>query len=171
MATSMISIAGAGIWWGLRGRERWRRTIAAATISVFGGTAIVVAAHRFLTSAPTHVTRFAERTGGVAGIWHKLLDRLGVGVDLIKTNPVALVPVIGVIATLALVLKPTPPIRITFVEAPVWRAALLTIAIASLVAYAVNDSGAAAIGEGFTTSFAALLYVSLLRRNGIMEEA
>jgi hypothetical protein len=81
------------------------------------------------------------------------------------------VPVIGLIATLVLVLRPTPPIRTTFVETPVWKAALLTITIASLVAYAVNDSGAAAIGEGFTTSFAALLYVSLLRRNGIMEEA
>ena len=52
-----------------------------------------------------------------------------------------------------------------------WRAALLAIVLASIVAYLANDSGAAAIGEGFTTSFAALLYVSLLRRNDIMEEA
>ena len=171
IGAAITLFAGAGIWWGLRGQEPWARTLAAAAVSVIVGTGLVVVAHRFLTSAPTHITRFAESTGGLAGLWHKLVDRLGVGVDLIHQNPFALVPVVGVIATLVLVLRPIPPVRITFVEAPAWRAALLTIVIASLVAYAVNDSGAAAIGEGFTTSFAALLYVSLLRRNGIMEEA
>ena len=171
IGAAITLFAGAGVWWGLRGQERWTRTLAAAAVSVMAGTGLIVVAHRFLTSAPTHITRFAESTGGLAGLWHKLVDRLGVGVDLIHQNPFALVPVAGVIATLALVLRPIPSVRITFVEAPLWRAALLTIVIASLVAYAVNDSGAAAIGEGFTTSFAALLYVSLLRRNGIMEEA
>jgi hypothetical protein len=171
IGAAVTLFAGAGIWWGLRGEQPWTRTVAASAVSVLAGTGLVVIAHRYLTSAPTHITRFAESTGGIAGLWHKLVDRLGVGVDLIKANPFALVPVIGVIATLVLVLRPTPPVRITFVEAPVWKAALLTIVIASVFAYLVNDSGAAAIGEGFTTSFAALLYVSLLRRNGIMEEA
>ena len=171
IGAAVTLFAGAGIWWGLRGEQPWTRTVAASAVSVLAGTGLVVFAHRYLTSAPTHITRFAESTGGIAGLWHKLVDRLGVGVDLIRANPFALVPVIGVIATLVLVLRPTPPVRITFVEAPVWKAALLTIVIASLFAYLVNDSGAAAIGEGFTTSLAALLYVSLLRRNGIMEEA
>jgi len=38
---------------------------------------------------------------------------------------------------------------------------LLTIVVGSVVAYLVNDSGAAAVGEGLTTSLAGMLYVSL----------
>ncbi len=162
--------AGAGIWWGLRGRAGWVRTTIASLISVAAGTALVVIAHRFLTSAPTHITRFAEHSGGLSGVWTKLVDRLEVGTDLIARNPFGLAPVIGVFFTLLLVLRPPTVVRVTFTEAPWWRAALLAIVLGSLVAYVVNDSGAAAIGEGFTTSFAALLYVSLLRRNDIMEE-
>jgi hypothetical protein len=36
------------------------------------------------------------------------------------------------------------------------------------VAYLVNDSGAAAVGEGLTTSLAGMLYVSLRWRDGMM---
>jgi hypothetical protein len=171
LGAAVTLFAAAGVWWGLRGEAGWRRTSVAAVVAVVAGTGLVVIAHRFLTSAPTHVTRFAEHAGGLSGLWHKLVDRLGVGVDLIRANPFALVPVVGVLVTLGLVLRPTPKIRITFVEAPVWRVALLTIVIGSIVAYLANDSGTAAIGEGFTTSLGGLLYVSLLRRNGIMEEA
>lgn len=163
--------AAAGIWWGLRGRIGRLRTAVAATGSVVVGSAIVVGANRYLTSAPTHIARFVEGADGLGAIWGKLVDRLQVGVDLIVRNPFALVPVIGVLATLALVLRPPASLVVTFDEAPVWRDALLAIALGSLVAYVANDSGPAALGQGFTTSLGALLYVSLLRRNGIMEEA
>ena len=170
LGAAVTLFAGAGIWWGLRGELGWARTTLASIVAVAVGTGAVVFAHRYLTSAPTHITRFAERTEGLASFWSKLIDRLQVGTDLIARNPFALVPVLGVLGTLALVLWPPAPVRLTFTEAPVWRAALLAIVLASIVAYLANDSGAAAIGEGFTTSFAALLYVSLLRRNDIMEE-
>ena len=51
---------------------------------------------------------------------------------------------------------------------PSWRLALLTIVAGSVVAYLVNDSGAAALGEGLTTSLAGMLYVSLRWRDGMM---
>jgi hypothetical protein len=169
IGAAVTLFAAAGIWWGLDRDLTWWRTAAAAALATLGGTGLVVFAHRYLTTAPTHITRFAEQTGGISGVWSKVVDRLGVGTHLIAANPFALVPVIGVLGTLAVVLRPPAPVRITFDEAPVWKTALLTILLGSIVAYVVNDSGAAAIGEGFTTALGGLLYVSLLRRNGIME--
>lgn len=169
IGAAVTLFAGAGIWWGLGRDLTWWRTAVAAALATIVGTGLVVAAHRYLTSAPTHITRFAEHTGGLSGVWSKVVDRLAVGTHLIAANPFALVPVIGVLGTLAVVLRPPAPVRITFDEAPVWRTALLTVLLGSVVAYLVNDSGAAAIGEGFTTALGGLLYVSLLRRNGIME--
>ena len=90
------------------------------------------------------------------------------GSDLIADNPFALVPVIGVLVMLVVVLRPPEPIRRSFDAAPAWRLALLTIVVGSVVAYLVNDSGAAAIGEGLTTSLAGMLYVSLRWRDGMM---
>ncbi len=171
MGGAATLFAAAGIWWGLRGGVGRLRTASAALAAVLVGTALVVVAHRYLGSVSTHIARFSEDTGGIAGIWDKLVDRLQVGTDLIAANPFALAPVVGVLLTLVAVLRPPVSIRITFDEAPVWRSALLAIVLGSVVAYLTNDSGAAAIGEGFTTSLGALLFVSLLRRNDIMGEA
>jgi hypothetical protein len=169
IGAAITLFAGAGIWWGLGRDLPWWRTVVASALATILGTGLVVVAHRYLTSAPTHITRFAEHTGGLSGVWSKVVDRLSVGTHLIAANPFALVPVIGVLGTLVVVLRPPAPVRVTFDEAPVWRKALLTILLASIVAYLVNDSGAAAIGEGFNTALGGLLYVSLLRRNDIME--
>ena len=171
IGAAVTLFAAAGIWWGVRRRAGWLRTTSAVLAAAVSGTTLVVVAHRFLTSAPTHVTRFPEHTGGVTALWEKLVDRLQVGTDLIAANPFALVPVIGVLVTLMTVLRPPMSVRITFEEAPAWRDALLAILLGSVAAYVANDSGAAAIGQGFTTSLGALLFVSLLRRNDIMEEA
>ena len=94
IGAAVTLFAAAGIWWGLRGglvvvahgdrgcrRDRRRRR------------SLVVVAHRYLTSAATHITAFSEHTGGIAGLWDKFVDRLGVGADLIADNPFALVPV------------------------------------------------------------------------------
>jgi hypothetical protein len=168
IGAAVTLFAAAGIWWGLRGGLVWWRTAIAAVASIAAGTILVVAAHRYLTSAPTHITTFSEHTGGIAGLWEKFVDRLGVGFDLIADNPFALLPVIGVLVMLVVVLRPPGPIRRSFEEAPVWRLALLTIVVGSVVAYLVNDSGAAAMGEGLTTSLAGMLYVSLRLRDDMM---
>ena len=146
----------------------WWRTAIAAVAAIAAGAILVVVAHRYLTSAATHITAFSEHTGGVAGLWDKFVDRLGVGADLITDNPFALVPVVGVLVMLGVVLRPPAPIRRSFDAEPVWRLALLTIVVGSVVAYLVNDSGAAAVGEGLTTSLAGMLYVSLRLRDDMM---
>jgi hypothetical protein len=168
IGAAVTLFAAAGIWWGLRGELAWWRTAIAALAAIAVGTVLVVIAHRYLTSATTHITTFSEHTGGVGGLWHKFVDRLGVGTDLIVRNPFALLPVIGVLAMLFVVLRPPEPIRESFREAPVWRLALLTIVTASIVAYLVNDSGAAAVGEGLTTALGGSLYVSLRWRDRMM---
>ncbi len=168
IGAAVTLFAAAGIWWGLRGGLVWWRTAIAAVGAIAAGTILVVVAHRYLTSAATHITTFSERTGGIAGLWEKFVDRLGVGFDLIADNPFALLPVFGVLVMLVVVLRPPGPIRRSFDEAPVWRLALLTIVVGSVVAYLVNDSGAAAVGEGLTTSLAGMLYVSLRLRDDMM---
>jgi hypothetical protein len=168
IGAAVTLFAAAGIWWGLRGGLAWWRTALASIAAVAAGTVSVVIAHRYLTSAATHITTFSEHTGGIGSVWDKLVDRLGVGVDLIADNPFALLPVIGVLCMLIAVLRPPRAIRPSFEEAAVWRLALLTIVVASVVAYVVNDSGAAAVGEGLTTSLAGMLYVSLRGRDGMM---
>ncbi len=168
IGAAVTLFAGAGIWWGLRGGLAWWRTAIAATAAIAAGTLSVVIAHRFLTDAATHITTFSEDTGGIGGLWRKFADRLGVGADLIANNPLALVPVIGVVVMLGVVLRPPEVVRASFEAAPVWRLALLTIVTTSVIAYLVNDSGAAAVGEGLTTSLAGMLYVSLRWRAGMM---
>ena len=168
IGAAVTLFAAAGIWWGLRGELGWWRTALAAVVGVAGGVVLVVIAHRYLTSAATHITTFSEHTGGIGGLWNKLVDRLGVGTDLIANNPFALLPVVGVLVMLVVVLRPPRVVGASFRDAPVWRLALLTIVTGSIVAYLVNDSGAAALGEGLTTSLAGMLYVSLRWRDGMM---
>jgi hypothetical protein len=168
IGAAVTLFAAAGIWWGLRGELGWWRTALAAVVGVAGGVVLVVIAHRYLTSAATHITTFSEHTGGIGGLWNKLVDRLAVGTDLIANNPFALIPVVGVLVMLFVVLRPPRVIEAPFRDAPVWRLALLTIVVGSIVAYVVNDSGAAALGEGLTTSLAGMLYVSLRWRDGMM---
>jgi hypothetical protein len=165
--------AAAGIWWGLRadGSRLRPATLLRVAATVAGTVAVVVVAHRYLAGAPTHISRFASDTGGLAGLWEKFADRLGVGMDLIVRNPFGLIPVVGVLGTLWLVLRPPAGLRPSLTDHPAWRDALVTILLGSVVAYVVNDSGAAAIGLGFGTALGGLLYVSLTDAPGKMEAA
>ena len=121
IGAAVTLFAAAGIWWGLRGGLSWWRTTIAAVAAIVAGAIVVVVAHRYLTSAATHITAFSEHTGGVAGLWDKFVDRLGLGADLIADNPFALVPVVGVLVMLGVVLRPPAPIRRSFDAEPVWR--------------------------------------------------
>jgi hypothetical protein len=165
--------AAAGIWWGLRadGSRLRPATLLRVLATVAGTVAVVLVAHRYLTGTPTHISRFASDTEGLVGLWEKFVDRLGVGMDLIVRNPFGLIPVVGILATLWLVLHPPAGLRPSLTEHPAWRDALVTISLGSVVAYVVNDSGAAAIGLGFGTALGGLLYVSLTDAPGKMEAA
>ena len=155
--------AAAGLWLAQRrlGRIGWKGAVLTAVIVVVG-VVIVLLAHRFLTSSPTHITRFEESPGGLGGMWGTFTDRLMVGWRLIVLNPFALVPVLGLPVVLVVLLRPPAPLRGPLAAHPEWRDALLVTILASMVAYVANDSGAAACGLGFALGLGGLFYVSLI---------
>lgn len=162
--------AAAGLWLPVRAHRRlgWREVAFAAAVVIVGAVVVLVA-HRF-SPLPTHVTRF-EETEGAGGVWATFVDRLGVGWRLIRRNPFALVPVVGVLATLAAVLRPPASMRESLARHPAWRDALLVMLLTSVVAYVVNDSGPAACGLGFGMALGGLLYVSVAERTWKMVAA
>lgn len=169
---SIALFAAAGLWLALRARGRlgWKEVAFACTVVVVG-IGMILLAHRFLTSTPTHITRFVETGGGIGGVWRTLTDRLLVGWRLIERNPFALIPALGVPASLLAVLRPAAPVREAFARQPEWRDAILVILLASAVAYVANDSGAAACGLGFGLGLGGLLYVSCAEQTWKMDAA
>jgi hypothetical protein len=164
LGAAVSLFAAAGLWVGLRlrGRFGWREAGLAIGV-VIVGTAIVLVAHRFLTSTPTHVTRFEEGAGHSLGrIWGTFTHRLGTGWSLIERNPFALVPAIGLPVTLLVVLVPPPPIKAALARYSVWRDVLLVTLLAGIVAYVANDTGPAAAGIAFGMALGGLVYVSLI---------
>ncbi|HVE74167.1 MAG TPA: hypothetical protein VNA30_03625 [Mycobacteriales bacterium] len=92
--------------------------------------------------ARTHLGRFAHQVyDGAAG---SVLRRKATAVlDLLFHSPVtALLPLV-VAAAVFLVLRPPPTLRTAFERDPGWRHGLLALGVASLIGFAVNDSGAA----------------------------
>ncbi|MFB3738004.1 MAG: hypothetical protein ACE14W_03445, partial [Candidatus Velamenicoccus archaeovorus] len=172
LGASVTLFAAAGIWLAVRGWDRpgWRPILTAiATVAV--GTALVLLAHRFLTSAPTHVTRFEETAGrSVSGVWGTVIDRFLVGWHLIVRNPFALVPVLGVPLTLLAALRPPAMVRTAFERHPRLRDAIVVTLVAGLVAVLPNDSWPAAMGLSFALGLGGLVHVSLAPRTGMMGE-
>jgi hypothetical protein len=163
--------AAAGLWFCLRTRGRlgWREAGVTAALVVVG-TGVILFAHRFLTSTPTHITRFEEATGWHLGnAWRTFTHRLSTGWHLIEQNPFALVPVIGLPATLLAVLRPPPLVRQAFHRHPAWRDALLVALLSGIVAYVANDTGPAAIGLAFGLGLGGVVYVSLVEEPAKME--
>ena len=155
--------AAAGLWLAVRERERlgpWMGTAAFVAVTTVG-TAVILVSHA-LSPFPTHVSRFEEDVAGIGGIWDTFVDRLQIGFDLIAGNPLALVPVVGIVVVLVLVLRPPTPIRETFERWPAWRDANLVIALAGVIAYVANDSGAAAVGFAFGLALGGMLGLPLL---------
>ena len=162
--------AAAGVWWGIRGERRWLPTALATAGCVLVGTALVIFAHRELTDAPTHITRFAASPGGVSGIFERVIDRLQIGLRLLMDQPPALIPVVGTPVALLIVLLRSPaPLRAGFEQEPSARPAAITILIASIVAYLANDTGAAALGLGFGVAMVCLFAVSLASTREMMD--
>lgn len=170
LGASITLFAAAGLWWGIRG-ERGRLPTAAATAGcALVGAALVIFAHRELTDAPTHITRFATSMGGVSGAFDEAIARLQIGARLLRDQPPALIPVVGTPLALFIVLvRPPAPLRAGFEREPSARPAAITILLASVVAYLANDTGAAALGLGFGVAMVCLFAVSLASTREMMD--
>ncbi len=163
LGAAVTLFAAAGLWLAVRERERlgrWMGTAAFVAVTVVG-TGVILVSHA-ISPFPTHVTRFEQDVDGIAGIWDQFLERLQVGFDLIAGNPLALIPVVGIVAVVFLVLRPPPAIRETFVRWPAWRDANLVIVLAGVIAYLANDSGPAAVGFAFGLALGGMLGMPLL---------
>ena len=160
--------AAAGLWLGIRTRRPWWFVALLTAAVTTAGMLVIAVMHRYLTERPTHVTAFLEGSGGVMGAVERLIDRLGVGLDLVVESPFSALPVIGTLVLLFVVLRPPPSVAASFDGRDRWREALLTILLGSVVAYLANDTGAAALGFGFGTAMSGLLDVSLATARGKM---
>lgn len=161
--------AAAGIWPGIRrGRPGWRDVALAFAVTAIG-VVVIVLANRVLSTTPTHIADAGK--DGVAALWPTFVDRLAIGWRLIERNPFAIVPVAGVLATLLAVIRPPDSIAASLDRRPAWRAGLVTILLACIVAYLANDTGPAAVGVGFGMALGGLLYVSSADRTWKMEPA
>jgi hypothetical protein len=157
----------AGLWWGLRSRGglgiwTWLATAATAV----GGLAIVLAANRFL-GPPTHATRFVE--GGGGGLLETVGHRLSIGVAQVAAYPFVLLALVPLPVCLGLAIRPPPWLRAGFDRAPGWADVLVALSVAAMVAYVVNDTGAAAAGPAIAYAIPALAVPALAaatRRGG-----
>ena len=160
--------AAAGMWLAIRRRRPWWMIVLVTGAITATGTAAVALMHRYLTDRPTHVTAFLEDTHGVVGAIERQLERLGVGLDLITDNPLALVPVVGTLVLLVVVLRSPAAIAQSFEGHDAWRDAVLVILLGSIVAYLSEDTGAAAIGFAFGFVLSGLIEVSLATARRMM---
>jgi len=163
--------AAAGLWLAVRERERlglWKGLGVFVGVTLVGGASILLA--HAISPFETHVTRFEEEVGGIAGVFERFGDRLQVGFDLIAHNPFALIPVLGLPVAIAALLRPPAALRPSLQRSPAWRDAVLVTLLAGVVAYVVNDSGPAAAGLAFGLGLGGLLGVSLLSEAGKMGE-
>jgi hypothetical protein len=155
---AVTMFAAAGMWPAVRERRLgWKELAFMVAVVAIGGL-LVVLANRSLATTPTHISTVGDE--GLGALWRTFVDRLAIGWALIERNPFAIVPVVGVLATLATVLRPPAPFAPSLERRPGWHAALITILLACIVAYVANDTGPAAVGLGFGTALGGLLYVS-----------
>jgi hypothetical protein len=163
IGAAITLFAAAGLWLGLRrwGRLGWREVAVAAAVVVVG-MGVVLALHALPVGPPTHATRFLQGPARTpAGILSTFGSRLAIGLRMIARNPLALVPVLGVAACLALVLRPPAAIRGSLERYRAWRDGLLVILLASAVAVLANDTGPSAAGLGFAAALGGLLWLVL----------
>jgi hypothetical protein len=165
---ALAGFTAAGLWLGIRRRGRLDLpALGIGALIAIGGTALILVAHRYLPGAPTHATAFVE--GGSGGLVATALDRLGVGIDLIRRSPFAILPALGVVIVALVALRPPASLHPVAVRYPRWRDAILTLSLAGVVALVGNDSGPAAAGLAFGLALGGLLYVSLRVGSGKME--
>lgn len=165
---AIMLFAAAGLWLGIRRRRPWWLTLLVTGVFTAVGTAAVALLHRYLTDRPTHVTAFLENTNGVWGAIDRQLDRLGVGIDLVTENPLAVIPVVGILVLLVVVLRPPTSVARSFEGHDAWRDAILVILLGSIVAYLAEDTGAAAVGFAFGFALSGLIDVSLATARRMM---
>lgn len=145
--------AAAGLW-------RWSRATGRVGAPALAGGAlggilalgVLLAAHRFLAPAPTHVGRFLD-AGGAGALAEAGARRLALLVRNTSATPVAwlVVAALPVLGTLAL--RRVGPFGPSLRDDPVWRLGCVILALAAGVGFLVNDtSSLAALASLYLTA-------------------
>ncbi|MDP8955369.1 MAG: hypothetical protein M3N24_00180 [Actinomycetota bacterium] len=152
----------AGLWWVLTTRSRFglrEVSFVAGVVALGMGTVLLV--NQYLADAPTHVSRFAERTGGLGDLLTLVWRRLRVGVGMLNDVPIAYVPVLGLPVVAWLAQKgPAPFGEALQLAGEPWRDAVTVIAVSSFLAFFANDTGVAAAAPGALFALAPLAYAA-----------
>lgn len=152
----------AGMWIALT-TPSWRGVAAGAVVGGMG-LAVVIAAHGLSSDAPTHVTKLTTSDGlDPASLVSRFVDRLEIGIDLLARSPVGLLYLVATPVVLWLVMRPRGGWRLALEAYPVWRWAMMTILVSSIVAYLANDTGVSAVGMGFAMALGGIIYVPMAR--------
>jgi hypothetical protein len=123
----------------------------------------VLLANRYLPGAPTHATRFVERTTSRLGsAFSEIRHRLGVGWRMLNAAPAASIPLVGLAVVLGLAIAGPGPIGRGLALVPIWRDALVAMVIAAAVALVANDTGVAASAPAFLYAATLVAYTALL---------
>ena len=160
-AAATVFVA-AGLWWVLTTRRRFGlRELSFVAGVVALGLGIVLLVNQYLADAPTHVGRFAERTGGLGEVLSALWRRLGIGVGMLNDVPIAYVPVLGLLLVAWLARRgPTPIGEGLRMAGEPWRHAIVALSLSSFLAFFAEDTGVAAAAPGFLFALAPLAYAA-----------
>jgi hypothetical protein len=151
--------AAGGMWCAVRTRGRIDLRLLGAMAAVLFGAVAVALANRFLPGAPTHLTRFVERSGGSLGfVLRTFARRLAFGFHALNRTPAGYIPLVGLLGVLWVVVKDQGPIGPALRSDPAWRDMLVVLVLAGVVAYFANDTGVAAAAPTFLYAMAALAY-------------
>ena len=154
--------AAAGLWWVAATRNRFglRELSFVAGVAALG-LGIVLLVSQYLAETPTHVTRFAERTGGLSELLSLAWRRLGIGFGMLNDVPIAYVPVLGLPLVAWIARRAPEPFGdgLRLAGEP-WRDAVTVMSVSSFLAFFVNDTGVAAAAPGFLYALAPLAYAA-----------
>lgn len=130
--------AAAAIWWALAVRRRMGATEALGVVAAaVGGAVVLVLLHRVATEA-THVSRAVEEGGmGVVGTF---LDRLVLNLETTAGMPAVWPALAGVALGTVAAWRRWPAFELAFRGHPLWRPATLTLGLAAITGYLVNDT-------------------------------
>ena len=151
----------ASLWWVLRTRPRFGLKELAFVAGVTAlGLGAVLLANRYLSGTPTHATAFVERTGrGLGGTLREFGARSRIGFEQLGRAPAALIPLVGLPAVLAVVLRQPGPIGAGLaIAGERWKHALIVLTLSGIVAFFANDTGLAAAAPVFLYAMSGMAY-------------
>jgi hypothetical protein len=144
-----LAMAGLSYGWRVRGRFD-ALTVGAGLAAAVLGAAVLVAAHA-LWPTTTHVARAVEGSG--PGLVSTFVDRLGENVRSTSEIWPLWLTVIGLPVWIAGAARPVGPFREALLRRPVWRMAVIVLAIGGIIGFVLNDSyGTAAMTFAFVST-------------------